>query len=273
VKIWRWAGPAIAAIGVLSGLIAPAHAASQSGYTITIGATGRAAGAVKGKVDGYALVIYRVTSQDTGTISGTVSGAAAGDVVTLLVKPFGARAFRSTGQRRTLSAAGRSSFTFSVRPSLATAYRARISTGSAVDATSASATIYVTYTGYPTSSSRRCTATTCTISYTFHSTLPPSAYRTETRKHVYQYLAQWKTGHPAKWFYRTHAASATKPKRISAGVYAETVTWHISRKAGSRWQTGLCTRDTESRDGMGLPGHHGCGAKRATRAQIFGYLG
>lgn len=257
----------------MAALALPAQAASQPGYKITISAAGSAPGSVKGKVYGYALVVYKFAHQDTGTISGTVSGAAAGDIVTLLAKPFGARSFSPTGQSTTLSATGTDSYSFSVRPTLATAYEAQVSTATSLDATSPSATVYVTYSGRQTSSRDRCTATTCVFSYTFHSFLPPSAYQTETRKRVYLYLAQWKSGRRAKWFYLTRAASATKPKSISAGEYAQTVTWHISLKAGRYWETGICAKDTETRDGLGLPGRHGCGDKRASWAQIFGYMG
>jgi hypothetical protein len=273
LKIWRWVAPAAAAGSLAVAFAIPAQATSQPGYKITISAVGSAPGSVKGKVGGYALVVYHVAHQDTGTISGTISGAAAGDIVTLLAKPFGARSFGPAGQTATLSAAGTDSFRFSVRPTLATGYEAQVSTGTGVDATSASTTVFVTYSGRQTSSHERCNATTCAYSYTFHSFLPPSAYRTETRKRLYLYLAQWKSSHRAKWFYLSRAGSASKPRRIGAGAYAQTVTWHISLKAGRSWWTGLCSRDAENRDGIGLPGHHGCGNRRATWAQILGYMG
>jgi hypothetical protein len=271
LKVWRWIAPVAAAASLAAGIALPAHAAGQSGYKIAVSAAGAAPGSVKGKVYGYALVLYHVARQDTGTISGTISGAATGDTVTLLAKPFGDRAFSATGQTATL-AGGTDSFRFSVRPTLATGYEAQVSTGATVDATSAAATVYVSYSGREIRSRRRCTATACVYSYTFHSFLPPSAYRTETRKHLYMYLAQWK-GHRAKWFYLSREARASKPKRIGAGTYAQTVTWHISLKAGPFWWTDACTKDTEARDGVGLPGHHGCGNRRVGWVQVLGYQG
>jgi hypothetical protein len=86
------------------------------------------------------------------------------------------------------------------------------------------------------------------------------------------YLAQWK-GHRAKWFYLSRKGRASKPRRIDAGAYAQTVTWHISLKAGPFWRIDACARDTEARDGLGLPGHHGCGNRRIRWAQVLGYQG
>ena len=74
--------PAVGAMSVLAAVALPAYAAGRPGYKVTVSAAGTAPGSLKGKVDGYALVVYKVARQDTGAISGIVT-AAAGDRVLL----------------------------------------------------------------------------------------------------------------------------------------------------------------------------------------------
>jgi hypothetical protein len=277
-KFWRWITP-LAAVGALTagalltaGAV-PAEAASQSGYSVTIGATGSAVGAVHGKIDGYALVEYKTARHDNGTISGSVSDALSGDTVTLLAKPFKARSFTATRQTSTVSAAGTATYSFSVTPSLATSYEVQVSTGTTVDKTSASVTVYVTPGARVGKARIKCSsASSCTEKISSDTLLPASAYRTEVAKHVYFYLAAFASlRHLPKWLYISKASSASKPKRINAGEFEETLTWRISLAHGEKyWIPDACSKDTETRDGLGLPGHHGCGAKkvRATSAYL-----
>ena len=51
--------------------------------------------------------------------------------------------------------------------------------------------------------------------------------------------------------------------RIAADEFSETVTF--SFRIGNdayNWEWTSCSKDTEAADGIGLPGHHGCGAER-----------
>jgi hypothetical protein len=273
-KILRWVAP-IAAAGTLIAMAAgTAQAASQSGYGVTIGATGTAPSSVHGKTYGYALAAYKAKGKDTGTISGTVSGAAAGDAVTLLAKPFKARSFAATGQSTTLAAAGTSAYSFTVTPSLATAYEVQVSTGTIVDVTSATATVYVEDGGHGGKLHERCSRTSCTYAYPVYTTFPASAYRTESKKRVYFYLAQWRSSkHPATWFYLAKKDKASKVKRINSGEFEQTLTWYITVSAGHYFIPQACTRDSESTDGLGLPGRHGCGDKRVSIRDGLTYLG
>jgi hypothetical protein len=276
-KFWRWVTP-LAAIGALTtGALmtagaAPAEAASQSGYSVTIGATGSAVGAVHGKIDGYALVEYKTAGHDNGTVSGSVSGALSGDTVTLLAKPFKAHSFKATRQTSTVSAAGTATYSFSVTPSLATSYEVQVSTGTTVDKTSASVTVYVTPGGHAGKAHIKCSsASSCTEKYSSDTLLPASAYRTEAAKHVYFYLATFASlRHLPKWLYLSTASSASKPKRINAGEFEVTLTWRISLAHGQKyWIPVACTKDTETKDGLGLPGHHGCGAKKVSATAAY----
>ena len=273
-KIWRWIAPLAAAGTVVAGAVAstgiPAQAAAQASYHVTIGATGTAFGSVKGKVAGRALVAYKAAGHDRGTVSGTVTGNLAGDVVSLRARPFRATTFKATGQQVTLTAAGTGSYSFSVQPSLATSYQVQVSTTagatSTVDASSGPVTVYVEASGHGFKPHQKCTSTTCRYWYTASTVLPASAYRTESRKHVYMYLAQWYSAkHPAKWFYLSRTATTSKVKRISSGEYELTYTWHVHLRTGQNyWLPLSCTRDSLAKDGLGLPGGHGCGAKRVS---------
>ena len=251
-----------------------AQAASQTGYSVTIGATGTAYNSIHGKIYGYALAAYQAKGHATGTISGTVSGAAAGDAVTLLAKPFKAGSFAATGQSTTLATDGTSAYSFAVTPTLATAYEVRVSTGTTVDATSATATVYVEGGGHGGRLHERCSRTSCTYSYPVYNTFPASAYRTESKKRVYFYLAQWRSSkHPASWFYLARKDKASKPNRIGSGEFEQTLTWYITLSAGRYFIPLACTRDAESTDGLGLPGRHGCGSKRVSIRAGHTYLG
>lgn len=272
-KIGRWIAPVAAAGTIVAGPVVvstavPAQAASQADYHLTIGATGTAFGSVKGKVAGRALVAYKAAGHNRGTIGGTVTGNQAGDVVSLLARPFRATSFTATGQQVTLAVAGSGSYSFSVQPALATSYEVRVATpaatGTTVDVTSGPATVYVEASGHGFKPHQKCTASQCRYWYTASTILPASAYRTESRKHVYMYLARWYMAkHPARWFYLDRTARTSKVKRISSGEFELTYTWYVHLRTGQNYWVPLsCTKDSETRDGLGLPGQHGCGARR-----------
>jgi hypothetical protein len=275
-KIWRWIAPVAVAGTILAGPVVastgiPAQAASQAGYHVTIGARGTAFSSVKGKVAGKALVAYKAAGHSHGTISGTVTGNQAGDVVSLLARPFRATSFTPTGQQVTLAAAATGRYSFSVQPSLATSYEVQVSTAATIDIKSGLATVYVEASGHGFKPHQKCTATQCRYWYTASTILPASAYRTESRKHVYMYLAQWYSAkHPARWFYLARTARTSKVKRISSGEFELTYTWYVHLRTGQNyWRPLSCTKDSETKDGLGLPGQHGCGAKRVAAKTTY----
>jgi len=59
---------------------------------------------------------------------------------------------------------------------------------------------------------------------------------------------------------RGRGAHVTPAQRLSADEFAFTITYafNIGNDAYN-WNWTSCNQDTESRDGMGLPGHHDCG--------------
>jgi hypothetical protein len=273
-KIWRWIAP----IAVAGGLVAtsgalPAEAASSAAYGITISATSpHYPGATKGKVDGYALVIYKTTyhNWDAAVVSGDVTGAASGDVVSLLDEPFGTKTFKPTGAQQTLTGTSPESYSFTVKPTVATKYEAEVTTGSTLDATSGTQTVYVTEGGTSAHSRKVCSSTRCVYSYDVYETLPASAYKIESAKPLYLYQAVTYTKALPKYFYRTKTGRASKAKRIHAGEFEIAFTFYIPLRHGeATWSTSFCTKDTESRDGVGLPGRHGCGNKRFPLTAVY----
>jgi hypothetical protein len=58
--------------------------------------------------------------------------------------------------------------------------------------------------------------------------------------------------------------------RISADEFSDTLTFsfQIGSDAYS-WAWAWCTKDAEAEDGLGLPGHHGCGDARVLQSASY----
>jgi hypothetical protein len=270
-RFWRRIAPVVAAGGLIAGMGAiPAEAASPAAYSITI-----AAKVAYPTVTHDDLVLYQFRGFDTAVIHGTITGATAGDVATLLAKPFGATHYAATGKPIALSAAS-SSYAFTVEPSLATAYRVQVTTGAVVDATSATQTVYVVVVAAQASKiTEKCSRTPlhCTESFKIETKVPSRAYADEAGKHVYFYLAIGYP-HPPNTYTLSAKSTASKARRVNAGEFEMTLTFYVPlRNTTGHWLTTFCTKDTESRDGLGLPGHHGCGSKKVGVKAAALYLG
>jgi hypothetical protein len=264
------AGGLIAAAAVAGGVLAAAAATANTGrasVSISIAATSpHYPGAVHGKVYGYALTVYKLRSGslDTAIISGRITDPAPSDLVRLLAEPFGARTFRPTGAIRRLSGKA-AAYRFYVVPSAATRYEVQVGT-----VTSTRVTVYVTESGAVFSQAKSCSSTGCTYTNKMREQVPVNAYSTESGKRWYLYQA---VGYPKlpKFFTLSASARATRLRRVSAGEFEIIFTWHVkvSAKHETRWLTTFCTKDTESRDGLGLPGQHSCGVKTIPVSAIY----
>jgi hypothetical protein len=270
-RIWRLAAPVAVAGGLIAAGVAPAAQASPAAVSITISATSpHYPGASHGKVLGFALVIYKgAKATNTAVISGNVTGAAASDTATLLAEPFGAKSFTPAATPITLTGAASQPYSFSVKPSLATRYEVQVKTGPAVDATSAVQTVYVTASEAANHFTEKCRGLSCTITYRLYVRLPHSAYATEAGKHVYLYDSFFFGKQPIT-FNLVPKATASKARKVNAGEFFNLITFHIKfRSPSQRWVPASCSKDTESRDGLGLPGHHGCGEKRFSAKTVY----
>lgn len=213
----------------------------------------------------------------SATVSGVATGVPNGAVARLYASSFPFNHPAVPVSTSTLIVTGDSAtFSFTVAPTLETGYRVEVfaSASSATPtATSASRTVYVAEYG-TASNGEACGGGKCTIHINFTEIIPPSAIATEKGKHQYLYLALPAAPGGVKPKPTTyHLASAT----VSApSVRDEHVSFKISvtyiEPAERYWWYWLsCTKDTLTRDGVGLPGRHGCG--NATLSPSATYVG
>jgi hypothetical protein len=209
------------------------------------------------KVGGHTLVTFLGT-QRTATISGSVTGATAGDPATLLAKAHGASTYSQAGTPVKLGSTG--TYSFKVTPSVATSYEVQVGSG-----TSGSAMVYVTPHASVTGK-RSCTRPVCHIKLRVWVKVPSAAYAKEAAKHWYLYsrlrLSAGREPAAFKALELNHSATASKATKLHS--YEFVVTLRYAFKIGNdafRWAVNFCTRDSETADGIGLPGTHGCGNK------------
>jgi hypothetical protein len=240
------------------------------------------------QVDGSTMVRYGGPAPDatakaaaTATVSGTITGIPASlssVVVTLLARPFGAASFASLGTPLTVPAQdGTADYSFPVTPGLATGYQAEVATAAGpLLATSAARTVYVI--PQVTAVTTGCaTRPYCTGHLTITARFPTSStFATETSgKHLYLYsgIATSASTTPAAPARLTRFGWAA---RFTTDPARDTITYSVGFNfklgtAGYQWKINYCTPDSENLDGIGLPGHHGCGD--ATVSSAAPYLG
>lgn len=226
------------------------------------------------------LVRYGAPAPEgTATVSGSVTGIPAdlaSVVVTLLARPFGAKAFTGTGKHAALTPAadGSAPYSFPVTPDLATSYEVTVSgTGAGAPlATSAPRTVYV----IPdvTATTTKCSRPTCTGQVVVTARFPPSAFKTESVKHLLLYsgLRQSAGRTPAgpdKLRLEGWAATAVPDPDLSTMRYNVGFLFNVGPVEGYQWKINYCTPDTENADGIGLPGHHGCGDQVVSAAAPY----
>jgi hypothetical protein len=273
LRAWRKAGIAALVTGVavaaqLAG-VGPAHASATP--TITIAAT------TKFKpVTGDYLVIDHLSAYDSAKLHGTITDATIGEVAALYAQPFPFTKPAVRVSSITLRAA-KTAYSFTVTPTLATHYAIWLFAGSTATATvarSATQGLYVT-TDQSTNAPQKCSRPVCHEVFRIDTYVPDSALSLEMGKHLDAYFGinLGSSGIPAKpkWLYLDAAhAKVTKSRRISAGEYENTLTFSFTVGDHSySFIPNFCTRDTESKDGLGLPGYHDCGASRIPSDQYY----
>jgi len=277
--------PPIAAIALTGALIAaaqlPASAAPVSpvsgpaaGPAVSIGA--RSGIPELGK-DVY--VLYNsIAKYSDARISGAITGAATGQVAELFARQFPYKSgWAEVGSPDTLTVTGASvKYAFTASPGLATEYKVELlATPSSTSplATSRAVTVYVVGSGRVLSQ-HGCVRPVCHIKITIEAFTPPAALRTEIKKHWYTYFAINFSRHRPRWLYRGAGdGRASASRKVAANAYK--ITFTFTFRVGDRgyyYELNFCAKDTESKDGLGLPGHHSCGDRRITGGKIQ-YLG
>ena len=260
-----------AAIAVQLTAVTPARAATP---TITIAATSKI-----GPVTGYILVAYG-GADASARIHGTITGATAGDVASLYAQPFPYEKPPAPVGSTTLGAAGAGAYSFTVKPTLATRYQVKVFARKGATtplATSARRTLYVSANGYFTGG-KNCGRPVCRMTLHIYTIVPRSILGVEMSKHLYPYVGlnlTTGTGYPPrpKWLYLNAGhASVSGARRISATEFEKTLTFSVRvGNDGYYLEWNWCAKDTMHRDGLGLPGSHGCGARRIL--STVSYLG
>jgi hypothetical protein len=268
-RLWRGVAAVALTAGLLTTLELPALAASPvpSAVTVTITAKSRIP-----HVTGDTLVVFKAGKFAKATIRGSITGAASGDLATLFAQPFPYKHHAAAvGSPLKLTGASSEKYSFTVAPTFATRYYVRIS-GLHVGR-SATRVVYVT-TGGHFSNAKPCARPVCTQKLRFTVVIPASALKQETAKHLYFYFGI-RLGAisipplPKRLTLDTHA-KVTKVGRLSATRFQWRITW--SFRIGSHsynFLPGVCTKDTESKDGLGLPGHHHCGDKSFSTKTVY----
>jgi len=255
----------VAAAGLTASLLA-GSTASHSSTTVPISVKS-ALPALTGDV----YVVYQGGKQANAEVSGEIKKAANGEVAQLYAQQFPYQHAPAQVGSAILHPAGTTaSYEFQVTPTLATRYRVELfasSTASAPLGTSPVATIYVA-TGGTSANSQTCSRPVCHESMQTVNYVPPSALQTEIAKPWYPYfginLSPRKEPPPPEWLILDAGSGhVTASHRVSADEFSETVTF--SFRIGNDayyWNWTTCSKDTESVDGIGLPGHHSCGDGR-----------
>jgi hypothetical protein len=255
---------AVAAASTLLGYgLAPAEA-SPAAARVTIGARSPFP-----KVSGDTWVAFGSQLRfDTARLGGTIAGGAKGEVATLLGERFRASRFTPVDRPIVLTSSAARRYQFTVHPTLATRYVVRVTNGRHVVATSPAQVVYVSATATFAAATTSCSATVCTYRVRAYLHFPSSAFTTEARKHFYLYLAVGRSHTKPKptippYFTRA-AGRASALHRVRANDFVTTLTYLVGYDGYNyiRWHQAFCTKDNEARDGLGLPGHHGCGARR-----------
>ncbi len=231
---------------------------------------------------GDVWVMYGDGGAGQAQVYGEVKGARRGYVARLYAQPFPFTAKPAAVASVTLHPAHKlAPYAFKVTPVLATRYYVSVfesRKSKRLLGSSSTAAVYVATTMTHTTA-RACSRPTCHETFTLKVRVPPSTLGTELAKRWYTYFgltlsksATLPKG-PAVLQLGAGSPKISAPRRISADEYAVTVTFSfpIGKKGAHTWFWAACAPDSETADGIGLPGAHGCGAKAIPA--VHSYLG
>lgn len=265
MKVWRRAaGITAACVLALGASLAAAGQAQAAAPTISVAATTKLP-----LVSHDALVVYQYGAFASARIHGTIAGAGAGEVARLYAQPFPFNKAARAVAAVTLSAT-KAPYSFSVSPSLMTHYWVRLfksKTATTALASSSLQNVYVTLADIATGLTT-CHRPTCNETITLTTKVPSSALGTEMAKQVFPYFGlnlstTGKPGAPAVLVLNGGRASVSRPTRLSATEWRFTIKFTFTvGNDGYAWLMTECSKDAVTRDGLGLPGTHSCGASR-----------
>lgn len=206
------------------------------------------------------LIVYT----HEAALTGRLADHRAGVTVHLEARSFGKPSFQNLTTART-GASG--VYRFVVAPALATAYRAVARSGK-----SAATTVYV---------SGRVLSSSCnlcvpsppaghqTLRVSLRYQVPGPAYQHELEKPLYFYYATSSHGPVTD----VRLVKTFKQTAARGGVIVASARYRVVMGPGIAFHYVICIRDSETVDGLGLPGHHFCGNPVLSPAEYGGYLG
>ncbi|MGD0701621.1 MAG: hypothetical protein ABSA02_17270 [Trebonia sp.] len=272
MRAWRRAaGTAVAGVLVLGGSLAAGGQAQAAAPTISVAASTKLP-----LVTHDALVLYQEGAYASAKIHGTIAGAGAGEVARLYAQPFPYKKAATAIATVTLKAS-KVSYSFTVSPSLATHYWVKLfksKTATAPVAASSPQNVYVALANVA-AGFKACQRPTCHETITLTTRAPSSALSTELAKRVYAYfgLSLSKTGTPKPPATLTRnggKASVSRATRVSATQYKLTIKFTFTvGNDGYNWLWDECSKDAVTRDGIGLPGSHSCGAGKIPATTFY----
>ena len=234
---------------------------------------------------GDEYVIYRAGQNGSARVHGEVGHVIRGETAELYAQPFPYRhAPVPVGSVVLKTSRSGATYAFSVTPSLATRYYAELFPSSSATTPLARSRTVTVYVSRDVAGGRapKCGNPLCPPAVHMHVFVPASAMGTELAKRWYTYVAPAPgtgvklqllgPGNPkVRPLLKMVSPQVSKPRQVSATEIALTLRF----PAGygpllSLWHFAACTADTETRDGLGLPGHHQCGASTVPPASYLG---
>lgn len=253
----------IAAAALVAGGVAapqlPALATARTAETITIAAKSELP-----KITGDVLVIWRNHADNSATIHGKLTGGTNGDDLRLYAQQFPFNKAPVLVSQITVNRPN-VPYSFTVFPTLATRYQVKFfGNTSRPVAQSPKVTVYVAAGGRASGGST-CGRPVCHQTWHLHVFVPPSTLRTEMPKRWFVYFGlalspSRQPPPPAILKLGAGNLQVSPPRRINGHEYAVTIKFSF-RIGNNRYSYSFfpCQRDTEAKDGLNLPGHHGCG--------------
>lgn len=277
-KTWRFVAIAATVCGLTAATAATAGSAlaTQAAPSVSINVT-----SLIPKVTHDLYVVFENGKYSAATISGSVSGATSGEVAVLYAQPFKSKSAPVPGATVTLTGSASQTYSFSEKPSVATKYTVKVfpsSTSATAVAKSATDIVYVITRQALAHNKVSCPRPLCHETIRITTRLPASAYKKEAGKKLYFYLgvrlsASGNPGIPKTL--KLTSATISRATKISATEFSRTVSFsfRIGPTDAASWEFAWCTKNTESKDGINLPGHHGCGDKKiSSRITFLGAL-
>jgi hypothetical protein len=219
-------------------------------------------------VTGDTWVVYKDGKDDSVRLHGDIKGVKNGEVAQLYAQQFPYKSAPRPAGTVILRPSDRvAGYSFRVTPSLATRYRVELLRSSAAKvplAASATRTVYVALNG-TSGKAQTCGRPICHEVFHVRVRVPAPAMATELAKPWYAYfglnLAPSKApAAPRRYRLGAGDPHVSKSRQISATEFEVTVSYAF--RVGDHaynWNWNICAKDTETRDGIGLPGSHGCG--------------